>query len=368
MKNTQNKPLRILQIVPNLCVVNGITAVVMLWYKNIDRQKIQFDFLSLYKAEPSFEAEIKNMGGNVFYMPDVKNIFGFIARAAKVFGEGKYNIIHSHITQFNLFFFPIAKFYGVKNIILHSHATRYSEQFFKDIINRLMLLPVRFFVTLRLACAKGAGSFMFGAKPHKVVYNGIDLNKFAFNNQARLQMRRALGLDNNFVIAHLGRFSKTKNHTFLLKVFSRILQKDATAVLLLAGEGPLLEKVKEEAFNAGLSSSVMFLGSRSDAPALYSAADAFVLPSFHEGLPVSLLEAQAAALPCFVSDNVTKEAAFNNTSFLPLSIGAEGWAEEILKASSACSQCRILSPALLLNIPFSASCSAAAMESIYLKL
>lgn len=328
-------PVRILQILMDIGRGGGVANVVLNWHRNIDRALVQFDYLYCLDSGENFSDEIKSLGGNLYKMP-YHGIFRpvtFIKAVNDFFKNHKYNTIHSHVTQLNFFYFPIAKARGVKNIILHSHGTKWSDKILNGARNYLMLSAARPFVTHKLACSDASGKVWHG-KGYKVIFNGTELAKFAFNPEVRRRAREELGLKEQLVILHGGRFSAEKNHAFLIDVFNRVHKKNKDAVLLLAGKGPLEERIKLKVKKLGLGNSVRFLGLRRDMENIYQAADIFLLPSFHEGFPVTALEAQAAGLCCFLSDKVTREAGVFNTVFLPVA-DADLWAEEILRGKPA---------------------------------
>jgi len=323
------QPIKILQILDCISIGSGIANVVLNWHRNIDKTQVQFDYLIFEEINPSFKEEINKLGGNVYTLPYPSFLkpWKFIYSVLRFFKERRYTAIHSHITHLNFFYFPIAKFYGVKNIILHAHGTKWSDKFLNGVRNRIMLRVVRILITHKFACGEAAGKVWYG-KNYKVIPNGIDLTKFAFNPATRHQVREELGLKDSFVILHAGRFSTEKNHLFLLDVFNEVYKRNNKAVLLLAGKGPLEDKIRLKTNKLGLERVVKFLGMRNDIQNIYQAADVFLLPSLQEGFPLAALEAQAAGLGCILSDSVTKEAGIFNTFFLPLSHTCS-WADEV---------------------------------------
>lgn len=323
---------RILHIVPSLGLANGVTAVVMNWYRQMDKSKVQFDFLVCYHREESFEQEIINMGGRVFNLPSPKKLPLFLKKAWQVFKNGNYQTVHSHITQYNFFFFPMAKLAKVQNILLHSHNTKFSDFKIRAVFAAAMTACIKNMADKKVACSEKAGDFLFGKNAkYTIINNALDCRKFAYNPQVRAEIRAELGLEEtDFLLGHIGRFCEQKNHLFLIDIFQEIVKKTPSARLVLAGIGPTeeLARAKVEALN--LSDKVKFLGIYSAPQRLYQAMDAFVLPSLYEGLPVVGIEAQAAGLPCFFADTITRQAALCNVTFLPLNNAAK-WADSILQ-------------------------------------
>ena len=213
--------------------------------------------------------------------------------------------------------FPLAKLSGVKNIIQHAHSTKLSDKRFQTIRNYLMLHSVWPLITNRLACSEKAGKFLFGNK-FEIIKNGIEIGKFSYNPDVRLAKRKELGLNNAFVIGHVGHLSPEKNHIFLLHIFSEIIAQIPSVKLVLVGNGYLESKLKEVVKKKNLTNNVLFLGARNDVPDLLQAFDLFIFPSLFEGLGIAAIEAQAAGLPCLLADTLPLEACVCNYKRLAL--------------------------------------------------
>ena len=167
---------------------------------------------------------------------------------------------------------------------------------------------------------------------YEVIPNGIELDKYAYNSVVRKAIRKKLGVENKFVIGHVGRFSAQKNHTFLIDIFNKVYQKDTNTVLLLLGVGELMETIKTKAKDLGIENKIIFYGVSNEMEKMWQAMDIFVMPSLHEGLPVTGVEAQASGLPCIFSDTITREIDVTGKSeFLPLDGTIEAWVDCILK-------------------------------------
>ncbi len=326
-------PVRILQIVDKPSLGSGVFQVVLNWNKHIDKSKIQFDYLTFLPIISSEDCtrEIQALGGKVYYIPfSLKHPMNFLKGSYRFFKTHRYHTVHSHITHLNFFFYPLAKWFGTKNIIQHAHGTKWSDKKLNGWRNYLMLHAVWPLITYKLACSQAAGKFWYG-KNFTVVNNGIDVEKFAYNPAIRVQKRKELGLESNFVVAHVGRFSSEKNHTFLIDILAATTQKEPSAKLVLIGEGPLKTQIQTLVRAKHLEDKVIFLGTRKDVPDLLQAFDVFVLPSLHEGMPIVGVEAQAAGLLCVFSDTITPEICLLPSScMLPLSAGALFWADKIL--------------------------------------
>jgi glycosyltransferase involved in cell wall biosynthesis len=229
-----------------------------------------------------------------------------------------------------------AKLAGVKKIIAHSHNSSADKDLLKKVLHYINKPFLRFLANSYFSCSKEAAKWLFTKSLRSKaieIKNAINAEDFAFNSEKREQTRQKLGVENKFVIGHIGRFVEQKNHTFLIDIFTEIYKRDKNSVLILAGNGPLEDKIKEKVNKAGLKNAVYFLGVCKHAADLYQAMDVFILPSLSEGLPFCAVEAQCSGLLCFVSDAVSKETVIINTKILPLAYSAESLAEIIINSS-----------------------------------
>lgn len=326
------QPIKVLQIVDTLNINSGIANVIINWHRNIERNKIQFDYLYFQEIKPSFEKEIENLGGKCYKLPYPSFLkpWVFIKAVKDFFKNYKYNTIHSHVIHLSFFFYPIAKFYGIKNIIHHSHAIEWSDKLLNGLRNRTLFFFARPFITKKLACSNLAGKFLF-KKNYVVINNGIDTEKFKFNQEVRDKIRKELNIENKFVIGHVGRFSHEKNHEFIVAVFHEFYKQNKDSKLLLVGDGQLKNEIEQKVNRLNLSDNVIFTGSKNNVSDYYQAMDAFTLPSFQEAFPVVAIEAQTSGLPCIFSDKMTSKVLLCNSKQLSLTLSAEQWATEILQ-------------------------------------
>ena len=303
-------PIRVLHCVAGLGH-GGYESLIMNLYRNIHREKVQFDFVSSFPGV--YEKEIEALGGVIHRIPFItqKGPFVYTAALDRVLrASPRYHIVHSHMDKFSGLVMQRAAKADIPVRIAHSHNTKneggLAFQLVKDHYGR-MVLP---WATDLFACSKAAADWMFGAKAAdaRILSNGVQPEAFAPDAAARAAVRAELGLAGDvFAVGHVGRFTEQKNHAFLLKIFAALHARRPDSALLLAGDGPLRPKIAEQARRLGLSEAVRFLGLREDVPALLSAMDCFVFPSLHEGLPVTLVEAQAAGLPVVASSAITDE-------------------------------------------------------------
>ena len=325
----KTEPIRILQIVSSINQGNGVLCVVKNWHHYIDQSKIQFDYLYFNQTAVTCQEEIEKLGGNIYQIPDPsKSPLKFLRESYRFFKTHRYRTVHSHLTNLNFFFLPLAKIFGAKNIIQHAHTRKWGTNSRSAMRNYLLVHAVWPLITHKLACSDIAGKSFFGTN-FDIVHNGIDTEKFAYNPVCRVEKRKELGLEDAFIIGHVGRFSPEKNHTFLIDVFASLCVKEPKARLVLVGCGPLEQKIKDLVVQKGLQDKIMFLGARKDLDQLYQAFDVFVLPSLQEGFGLVAIEAQAAGLPCILADTLPKEVLICNYQVLALQ-DVKKWADIIV--------------------------------------
>lgn len=334
----KEEPIRVAHIIGKW-LGGGVEAVVMNYYRHIDRKKIQFDFLCDEDSTNIPYEEIEQLGGRVILIPPYQKVFKYQKELIRIFKENNYKIVHSHINTLSVFPLRAAKKAGVKVRIAHSHSTTNKKEWKKNLLKQVLRPFSKVYATDYMCCSELAGRWLFGDKAYdsKKVYllnNAIDLDKFKYNESLRKKKRKELGIsDDTLVIGHIGRFIAQKNHTFLIDIFNEVHKQKENSILLLAGQGPLMEEMKEKVKILGIEDSVKFLGQRNDINELYQAFDVFCLPSLYEGLPVVGVEAQATGLLCIFSDDMTKETkVLDTTEFLSLNQSAEMWGKHILKS------------------------------------
>lgn len=341
--NTFNcKPIRVLQIIGIVCG-GGVEAVIMNYYRNIDRNQVQFDFVIDGYDKTYLDDEIKAMGGKVYHVePYRKNIFRYMVQIYKIVRNGHYDIVHSNMNTLSVFSLFPAWLAGAKQRILHNHSTAVRQEGKRSLMKHILRPIAPLFANRYAACSILAGDWMYGkewmAKGEvKIIRNAIDLKKYAFSQELRKRYRQELGIaDDDFVIGHVGRFMFQKNHRFLLQIFYEISKCKENAKLLLVGDGELRSEIEKKVYDIGIDKKVLFLGLREDVQAIYNAMDMFVLPSWYEGLPVVSVEAQANGLRCVFSTNVTSESKLTGSvEFMDLAAGASNWAMHILQGNNS---------------------------------
>lgn len=336
----KKEPIRVGHIIGKW-LGGGVESVVMNYYRHIDRSKIQFDFICDSDSTNIPYEEIEKLGGRVILVPPYQKVFKYIKELKKVFKENNYKIVHSHINTLSVFPLYAAKKAGVKVRIAHSHSTTNKKEKKKNLMKQVLRPLSKIYATDYFACSELAGRWLFGDKTYNkgevfILNNAIDVEKFAYNEKIRKEKRKELKIkDSTLVIGHIGRFVAQKNHTFLIDIFNEVHKKNKDSILLLVGQGPLMDEIKEKVNDLNLTNYVKFLGQRNDVNELYQAFDVFVLPSLYEGLPVVGVEAQASGLLCLLSDDMTKETKIlDSTKFMSLNESANKWASKLLKENS----------------------------------
>ena len=339
MKDSKNnhQPIRIAQVIGKW-LGGGVEAVVMNYYRHIDRNKIQFDFICDSDSTNIPYEEIEKLGGKVILVPPYQKVFAYHKELKKIFRENDYKIVHSHINTLSVFPLYAAKCAKVPIRIAHSHSTTNKKEWKKNLLKQVLRPFSKVFATHYFACSEYAGRWLFGNKEYDkgnvfLLNNAIEVDKFKYDEKIRKEVRKELKIkEDTVVIGHIGRFVAQKNHTFLIDIFNEYHKLNSNSLLLLVGQGPLEEEIKEKVKKLQLEKSVKFLGQRNDVNKLYQAFDLFLLSSLYEGLPVVGIEAQASGLLCILSKSMTKETkVLETTKFISLEKNDKEWAKIINK-------------------------------------
>lgn len=329
----KEEPIRVAHIIGKW-LGGGVEAVVMNYYRHIDRTKIQFDFLCDEDSTNIPYEEIEQLGGRVILIPPYQKVFKYQKELIRIFKENNYKIVHSHINTLSVFPLRAAKKAGVKVRIAHSHSTTNKKEWKKNLLKQVLRPFSKVYATDYMCCSELAGRWLFGDKAYDsgqvyLLNNAIDLDKFKYDEEKRKKKRKELNIkDDTLVIGHIGRFVAQKNHTFLINIFNEVHKKNPNSLLLLVGQGPLKEEIENKVKELQLNDSVRFLGQRNDVNELYQAFDVFCLPSLYEGLGMVLIEAQVSGVKCIASTEVPKIAKINsNLVFVDLLSSPNIWAE-----------------------------------------
>lgn len=343
VKMAAEKTIRVLHVL-GTTNLGGAESRIMELYRNIDRKKVQFDFLVHTEQEGHYSAEIRELGGNIYSVPrfNVKNYPAYKKALVKFFEKHHdYAAVQGHMTSTASIYLPIAKKAGIPVTIAHARSAGVDKGV-KGLVTKIIRLPLKNRADYLFTCSEEAGAAVYGRKAVRqgrvwTIPNAIDTARFRFNSSVRERVRDELGLSDKFVIGHVGRFGFMKNHAYLIEVFYEFckIRGEAChddAALVLLGKGELEQEIRQKAQDLGLTQKVHFLGTRANIEDYYQAFDYFVFPSTFEGLPGSAAEAQASGLHCLISDKVTREAALTDLAvYMSIDAPPIEWAREIQK-------------------------------------
>ena len=328
------EPIRILHVVTYMGR-GGLETMLMNYYRHVNRNRVQFDFLVHRDFEADYDPEILNLGGKIYRLPRL-NPFNkkYLNELNQFFKDHpEYRIVHSHLDCMAGIPLKYAKRNGVPIRIAHAHSSNQTKD--KKYLLKLMFKRnIKKNATDLFACAQDAGLWMFGCDQFHVMNNAIDTKAYVVNKQTEIEVRRELEIpEDTFVVGHVGRFAPPKNHKFIVRVFAEVLKEKQNAFLLLVGDGDLRGETEALTVELGIQDNVIFAGMRSDVNRMLQAMDVFLFPSVYEGLPVSIIEAQAAGLPCLISDKVPIECRKTDlVSQLSLNDNLNVWKNAVIDA------------------------------------
>lgn len=311
--------------------LNGISTVIVNYANALSEENYNIFVFAGEKVDNSFRNKDRYHFKIIELPQRKKNTLSYYRLLYKGLKKNKIDIAHIHgnsamITPELI----VCKMAGIKNRVVHCHNTTCDHKY----MNMLLLPVMNAICTQRFACSDMAGKWLFKKKEYTVIPNGFVTTDYAYSEEQRIATRKELYSDTAFLVGHVGKFNEQKNHEFIIRVFSKILEKRSNAKLLLIGTGPKYSEIYELVCNLKLEKSVIFLGETDRPEKYYSAMDAFLFPSLYEGLGIVAIEAQLSGVPCYVSDFVPKEVSIgDNIYFLPLSLGIEAWAEKILNTN-----------------------------------
>lgn len=327
-----NKKMKILMIPTGGMGIDGITSSIMNYYEYLDHSKVKMTFVvtQIIGDKKSFN-NIKNKiiehDDKIIEISRNKNIIMYFIKLLKLIKYNDFDIIHIHgsssIMAIELL---AARIGGIPTRISHSHNTKCNH----NMLNKMLKPLFNKFTTCRLACGKEAGKWLYGNNKFIVINNGVDVQKFSYNYEKRYKMRKELNLENKKVIGHVGNFNEQKNHNFIIDILSEAINIDSSFHVILIGDGINRAKIENKINENNLKENITLLGRRTDITDILQAADLMILPSFYEGLPVVVIEWQAAGLKSIVSDYVTSEVRLTElVKFMALEDGAKKWALKI---------------------------------------
>jgi glycosyltransferase involved in cell wall biosynthesis len=346
MTLSKPRPIKILHVLGSLNR-GGVETWLMHMLRHIDRDSFHFDFLVNDDSPGAYDNEARSLGSQIVPCLEHKRPWVYARNFQKALDRyGPYDVIHSHVHHYSGYVLRLAHQIHIPRRIAHSHNDTLQKQevagFGRKLYFQLMKKWVRQYSTVRLASSPKAAEALYGHKwheaatvPTQLLFYGLDFSRF-HERVSPVQVRTELGIPvGGFVIGHVGRFVEQKNHDFILEIAKETIGRHNDTFFLLVGEGKLKEKIQQNARQLGISEKLIFTGVRSDVPRLMlGAMDVFLLPSHHEGLGIVLVEAQAAGLPCIVSDVVPNEADVIErlVKRLPLEGSVKHWADELFLA------------------------------------
>lgn len=324
---------RLLWVIGSLDYCNGITSYAMNYYNQLVKEGYKIDFAVHYDFDSDYKKKILNDGNNVFYMGNysIRSMIGLKRRIKKILSSNNYDLIHCHILNVAYFYFSVAKKLKIKVRILHSHATRNSDIWYKNIRNAFLKRMALKYTTNYFACSNLAGEYLF-KKNFNIIKNAIDYNKFSYNEKESLCIKNEYSISNGtLVLGFVGRFTNQKNIPFLLSIFNELSKIKFDYFGFIIGDGEKKDTIKN--FIDENKLNVKIVDSNNDVYKYYSTFDLLLLPSLFEGLPVTAVEAQVAGCKLICSDTITKEVDFSgNCKFLPINDNKQ-WVMEILNTN-----------------------------------
>lgn len=332
------KQVRVLHVLGSTNL-GGAESRIMDLYRHIDRERVQFDFLVHTEKEGHFDKEIEQMGGRVYRVPRFRiyNYFSYVKAIKHFFEEHHdFTVVQGHMTSTAAIYLPIAKKAGVIATVAHARSAGVDKGLKGDLTKWFRRnLPQK--TDYMFTCSEIAGRAVFGNKAveeGKTIFipNAIACDDFTDNEKMRLQIRKELQAENKYIIGHVGRFHYAKNHEYLLRLFAEIVAKgDKDYMLLLLGEGGGVSGARELAVSLGIADKVYFAGNKTNVYDYYQAMDYFVYPSRYEGLPGTVVEAQAAGLRCLISDSICKEVMVTELVHdMSITLSPVEWAEYVI--------------------------------------
>ena len=321
----ENKKIRVAIISKDLAL-NGISSVIINYAENMDLNKFELTIFAGKTIDNSNKIKLNKKGIKIVELPNKKNKIKYYKCLYKKIKKDYYDILHVHgnSTAMSIELF-IGMLKNIKIRIAHCHSSKTD----KSCIEKMITPIFNKLYTNAFACGKLAGESLFGNKKFFIMRNGMDTKKYKYDKAVRDKLRKELGVSNKVVLGHIGRFNYTKNHNFILDIFEEISKEKDNYCLLLIGNGPDYEKIKERIDNSKYKDRIILYGETNEPEKMYQAMDCFVFPSVYEGLPLTLVEAQISGLKCVISDVITSEVIIENVVKLPID-DKKTWKEEIL--------------------------------------
>lgn len=361
------EPIRVAQVMGYMNG-GGVESVVMNYYRHIDREKVQFDFIVCEGSMLVPQGEIESMGGRVFMVPGYKKIFQYLDRLTSLFRSEGWGIVHSHVNSLSVFPLYAAKRAGTPVRIAHSHATMGKGEPIRNLVKMALRPLSKRYPTDLAACSRHAGNWLFGERASfTVIPNAIEIDKYQFNETVRAEVRAAWGVESDCcVVGTVGRLESVKNQSFLIDAFKCLHDAHPKSLLIIAGSGSLRARLERRTKELDISDCVLFPGQVRDVSCLYQGMDVFTLPSLYEGFGMALLEAEVSGIPCVVSEQVPSEAILSESCRIssleegPAVFAAAMWDQYVSKMR--------IQPSLDGYAAFNIRCAASKLVDFYFEL
>jgi glycosyltransferase involved in cell wall biosynthesis len=312
----------------------GLETMLMNYYRHIDHTKVQFDFLVHRDFEADYDKEILELGGRVYHISRLIPWSQKYRKELKMFfrNHPEYKIVHVHQDCLSAVALQCAKECGIPVRIAHSHSSGAVKNL-KYPIKMYYMRKIPLYATKLFACGKQAGDWMFSGKKYEIIKNAIEAEKYQYSAAIAEEVRSEFGITDEIVIGHVGNFTPAKNHIFMLEIFQKIQKKECKIKMIFVGGGERINNIRKKVYEMGMQDQIIFTGRRSDVNRLMQAMDVFIFPSLYEGVPVTMIEAQAAGLPCVISDHVPDECITTKDLVIKkrLDEPSDKWAEDILQ-------------------------------------
>lgn len=338
----ENEPIRVLEVIGEMDL-GGAESMIMNLYRCIDREKVQFDFLVHTQRKCAFDDEIEQLGGRIFHITKFngRNAIRYYRECNKFFDQHpEIRVVHGHIGSSAALYLHAANKHGCYTIA-HSHAANKITDF-KSVVWAFFSFPTRYIAKQLFGCSTEAGQARYGkravaSKKYKNFNNAIDVSRYAYDYQTRIDMRKSLGIDKDeILIGTVGRVSHEKNPEMIYGIFESLAERKEDTRCIWIGSGEFEDTYRRKIIDSGHTDRIIMTGRRNDIPQLLQAMDVLILPSFFEGLPVTIIEAQAASLPCVLSDTISRETAVTDlVTWKSIKDSPEQWADECINIAKS---------------------------------
>lgn len=356
---SNSNSIRVLHVLPSLTCAGGMISVVKNYQQYIDDSHIHFDYLYFSEAPDSIGDQLRLRGSRIWHVP-----FNGALRSFFKEHSGEFDIVHCHPIFSSQFIGPLAKRYGAKRVIAHSHSSRFSDKKSSALRNSLLSWFVGIGATDYIACSEDARRLLrHHGKNAFILHNAVDPNEFSYSEIGRERVRSSLSIkQDDIVFGTVARLSPEKNLDLLVKLAERLKRNKSNIRFVIVGGGAQEARLKELASSLQVADEVVFTGPRDDVVDYYSAFDCFCLPSIFEGLPVSVVEAQASGLPCFLSDNITREVEFGDCCYLSID-DLDSWVDRALSFKPV--ETRIIDSQIICKAGYDIAGEANKLEQFY---